>query len=55
MTEEVRRVPTREPVLAEPGPSIFEKLDEYQEQLDKHLQRFPLECNLLDDYCFPKN
>lgn len=52
MTEEVRHVPKPEVDLCDPGTSIFEKIDECQEQLDEHLARHPLECNLL--HVFPK-
>ena len=51
MTEEVRDAPTRELDLTAPGKSIFEKIDECQEQLDAHLARHPVECNLV--HVFP--
>ena len=54
MTEEVRDVPTRELDLTAPGKSIFEKIDECQEQLDAHLARHPVECNLVHVFSHKK-
>ena len=53
MTKEVRDVPTRELDLTAPGKSIFEKIDECQEQLNAHLARHPVECNLVHVF-FPQ-